>query len=92
MYLEIGRADERLFDLTTEICIQAFFAAIFCFLAMKFLKNSAFNLKTRSLLYLLSDSTRENGAKTRMGDCLDGPIMDGVHFPRYLQGPMSFGL
>ena len=43
---------------------------------------------------LLIDSTRENGAKARKGDCLDldGPIMDGAHYPRYLQGQMSFGL
>ena len=42
----------------------------------------------------LSDSTRENRAKARIGDIfdLDGPIMDGTHYPRYLQGQVGFGL
>ena len=42
----------------------------------------------------LSDSTRENRAKARIGDIfdLDGPIMDGTHYPRYLQGQKGFVL
>ena len=44
--------------------------------------------------YNLSDNAWENRAKVRIGDIfdLDGPIMDGTHYPRYLQGPKGFGL
>ena len=42
----------------------------------------------------LSDNARENRAKVRKGDMfdLDGPSMDGTHYPRYLQGQKGFGL
>ena len=57
-----------------------------------------FTLDTTCLLdieiHFLSDNARENRAKVRIGDIfdLDGPSMDGTHYPRYLQGQKGFGL
>ena len=44
--------------------------------------------------FSLSDNARENRAKARIGDIfdLDGPIMDGTHYPRYLQGQVGLVL
>ena len=47
-----------------------------------------------AICMILCDSTRENRAKAKIGDIfdLDGPIKDGTHYPRYLQGLIGLGL